>query len=427
MERHREEHEAKQSTAWGESPDEKQPDDGGSGEAPPGESPPGGGEPPSGGEPPAQPPAEPRRLYRSRDDRVIAGVCGGLGRYFGVDPLIFRIAALVLVFVGGSGLLLYLAAALLMPSQPATGAPAAAGALTATGPPPERQNRALVIVGVVLLVLVASPILFGFGIFAGAILFPIAFLALAGLAVWWLVSGEGPSGSGTETARRIGLGLGVLLVCLAIAIGGAWASAAGGDSLVAGLIIGAGALVLLGAFAGGRTRWLILPALSLAIPASFVQAAGIDMHGGVGERTYRPGSAADVRDHYELGMGQLVVDLRDASLPPGDHRVDIDVGVGEAVLVVPENVCVASRAKVGMGDVTVFGHDNGGIDVDWQEDAVALSSTPRVIVNADVGIGHFQVDHTRRSFHRDGGRFFDRDFRGDARADGNDACTRTTS
>ena len=53
------------------------------------------------------PAARPRRLERSRDDRVIAGVCGGLGESLGVDAVLIRIAALVLVFAGGAGLLLY--------------------------------------------------------------------------------------------------------------------------------------------------------------------------------------------------------------------------------------------------------------------------------------------------------------------------------
>jgi PspC domain len=41
---------------------------------------------------PDPPPREPKRLLRSSDDRVIAGVCAGLGRYFGIDPVIVRIA-----------------------------------------------------------------------------------------------------------------------------------------------------------------------------------------------------------------------------------------------------------------------------------------------------------------------------------------------
>ena len=65
--------------------------------------------------PPGAPPR--KRVERSRADRVIAGVCGGLGDYFDVDPVIFRIAFVVLAFVGGAGLLLYPAAWLLLPEE----------------------------------------------------------------------------------------------------------------------------------------------------------------------------------------------------------------------------------------------------------------------------------------------------------------------
>jgi phage shock protein C len=63
--------------------------------------------------PPA--PTRARRLERSREDRVIAGVCGGLGEYFGVDAVLIRIAALVLVFAGGAGILLYAIGWIAMP------------------------------------------------------------------------------------------------------------------------------------------------------------------------------------------------------------------------------------------------------------------------------------------------------------------------
>jgi len=56
-------------------------------------------------------------LRRSTEDKVVAGVCGGLGRYFGVDPIWFRIAFVVLTFGGGSGLLIYFLAWLLIPEQ----------------------------------------------------------------------------------------------------------------------------------------------------------------------------------------------------------------------------------------------------------------------------------------------------------------------
>lgn len=59
-----------------------------------------------------------KRLYRSRRERVIAGVCGGLADYFSLDPTLVRLIWIVLIFGGGSGLLLYLLAALIIPEEP---------------------------------------------------------------------------------------------------------------------------------------------------------------------------------------------------------------------------------------------------------------------------------------------------------------------
>ena len=64
-----------------------------------------------------QPSPRPRRLTRSTDDRALGGVAGGLGAYFDVDPVLFRIAAVALVVFGGAGLLLYVAAWVLIPND----------------------------------------------------------------------------------------------------------------------------------------------------------------------------------------------------------------------------------------------------------------------------------------------------------------------
>jgi len=58
-----------------------------------------------------------RRLYRNRDDRVIAGVCGGLGAYFGIDPTIVRVIAVLSIFVGGTGIIAYLIMAIIVPLE----------------------------------------------------------------------------------------------------------------------------------------------------------------------------------------------------------------------------------------------------------------------------------------------------------------------
>lgn len=59
-----------------------------------------------------------RRLYRSSSQKVVAGVCGGLGDYFAVDPVWFRIGFVVLAIGGGSGILIYLLMWLIVPPQP---------------------------------------------------------------------------------------------------------------------------------------------------------------------------------------------------------------------------------------------------------------------------------------------------------------------
>jgi phage shock protein PspC (stress-responsive transcriptional regulator) len=62
-----------------------------------------------------------RRLRLSAAERMIGGVCGGLGEYFELDPVLFRAAFLVLAFVGGLGILLYLVLWLLIPGPAAAG------------------------------------------------------------------------------------------------------------------------------------------------------------------------------------------------------------------------------------------------------------------------------------------------------------------
>ena len=57
------------------------------------------------------------RLYRSKKDSVIAGVCGGLGEYFGIDPVILRIVAVILVLACGIGLLAYIIAWIAIPQR----------------------------------------------------------------------------------------------------------------------------------------------------------------------------------------------------------------------------------------------------------------------------------------------------------------------
>jgi phage shock protein PspC (stress-responsive transcriptional regulator) len=326
--------------------------------------------------------AGPRRLYRSRSDRVIGGVCAGIARYFNIDPVIVRIAAVALVFVGGAGLVAYVAALLLIPNEGEDGAPVA-------GP-----RRWMVIGGAILLVCaIGAALPFHGGWWDSWSLLPLGLIALAGLLVWRLASGQRPQGDASAVLRAMGLGVALIAVCLGLAFGSAWAAAAGGNGVVAGIVIASGLALIAGAFMGQQARWMILPALAVALPAGVVSAADIDVKGGYGDKTYRPASVETVRDSYRLGAGKLVVDLRDAHLTPGDHHIKLRLGVGEAQLVVPRDVCVSTNSHVGVGGVEIFDYDTGGVDVDKQEERNAPEGTPRIIVDANVGVGAFAVHH----------------------------------
>ncbi|BFI96388.1 MULTISPECIES: PspC domain-containing protein [Rhodanobacter] len=59
-----------------------------------------------------------KRLYRSRQNRTLAGVCGGIAEYLGWDPTLVRVAWIILTLLGGSGILIYLIFWLVMPESP---------------------------------------------------------------------------------------------------------------------------------------------------------------------------------------------------------------------------------------------------------------------------------------------------------------------
>lgn len=59
-----------------------------------------------------------KRLYRSKDERKLFGVCGGIAQYFNIDPTIVRLAAVFASFASGIGVVAYIACALIIPEEP---------------------------------------------------------------------------------------------------------------------------------------------------------------------------------------------------------------------------------------------------------------------------------------------------------------------
>jgi phage shock protein C len=98
-----------------------------------------------------------KKLYRSRKNRMLGGVCGGIAEYFNIDPVIIRLITVALFFAGGSALLAYIIALIIIPSEPfetavkenKETAPASAAAQAQA---PQRSNDSVpLILGVLLI------------------------------------------------------------------------------------------------------------------------------------------------------------------------------------------------------------------------------------------------------------------------------------
>ena len=203
--------------------------------------------------------------------------------------------------------------------------------------------------------------------------------------------------------RRAGLAILLIVVAgvgfVAVGVG----AAVGGGAVIAGLVIAIGVALCVSAFVGGA-RWLVLPALVIAIPLGFVAAAGIDTDGGIGDRDYRPTSLAELRDGYKLGIGELRVDLRDVDLPAGRTPLELNMGIGSVRVLVPEDVCVASDVRVGAGYARVFDRDSAGLDVDWRQSPSEKEGAKRLVIDGNIGVGELQVVHNVTEFDNGGPR-----------------------
>jgi phage shock protein PspC (stress-responsive transcriptional regulator) len=332
------------------------------------------------------------RLVRTRRGRLIGGVCSGLADHFGVDPILFRIAFVGLAIFSGIGIVLYLAILLLVPEEGARRAPIYT-----------LCSSWRIVLGVVV-VLVAGGIAlhaagnaghrgvwgFGSGLVSLALLGAVA--ALVFLRLRRPAGEQGRASADRRLLRRLALATAVVAWALLLAAAGAWLAGIDGR-LAAWAVVAIGALLVLSAFTGGA-RWLVLPAVAFVLAVAVVAAAHVDLHGGMGERTYRPQGLSEVRDTYRLGAGRLEIDLRDIAFPPGETRLHVRLGVGELVVLVPRGVCVATSAQIGGGYVGALEQRSGGLDVDWAERPSPPPHTPLLVLDGNVGLGALLVaDH----------------------------------
>jgi phage shock protein PspC (stress-responsive transcriptional regulator) len=347
-----------------------------------------------------------KELHRSQDERVLAGVAGGLGQYFDISPTFFRIGFAILTLVGGAGILLYVAAWLVIPDEGESDS-IVSEALR------RHRDRPWLLVGVGL-VAIALVSLFAQADFWPNSGFAWTLLLLGALAIMFAqrrapdrTPPDDAATPAATTAATLGAtpaarprqpslllpGLGVLLAAAgALALLDAVGVDVRWDVALAVGAIGTGIAVVAGVALRRRTGGLVVVGLLLAALAVTLSAVDVRLEGPIGSRVYTPFETSDLKRDYDMSIGDLELDLSNAVLAAGDTEVDANVGIGELLVTVPDDVAVDVDASASAGEVTVFGRSESGVDADLSASIHAPNSDRTLLIDAHVGLGDVIVE-----------------------------------
>jgi phage shock protein PspC (stress-responsive transcriptional regulator) len=351
---------------------------------------------------------EERRLVRPAEDRVLAGVCAGLGRYFGVNPLVYRVTLAGLVLLGGIGLIVYAAAWLVIPDE-------RRGDSVVEQAVRDHRHQPWLAVGVGLVGIALLIGITGSDVISHPGNEWLAALLIGLAIVWWQLRDRTAEGSGTAAAvppaddgrltqavrpgqarRRFPVFLPTMGVVLAGAgiLGVLDAADLMNVNWTVALAVGValvGIAVAVGAFFGG-VGWLAVVGLVLAAILVGASTIHVPLDGPIGDRTEHPVSVRELQESYPVSIGQLNLDLRDLVLPQGTTEVSGSVGIGQLNVVVPYGVNVEIDAHVTGGEARALGEEANGHGVDRLfVDESAGPGAPKLLVEADVGFGELVV------------------------------------
>ncbi len=383
---------------------------------------------------------------------MIGGVAGGLAQSWSIDPILVRVAFVVLCAFGGAGVVAYLVAWLVLPPDD--------GTLPIARRHHHDRGRivgvALLAVGIITLINVMRPLRWWNGpdffwplalIFGGAAVLVLranetehpgdTVAAAGGTAPGSPTPGTAsPDATGYDTAAQPAITpaavpqtawsqprpwptasppwepaarprrrarrepsflapivFSALLLFVGLAILADLANAVHVDPAV----VSAVCLITIGValFAStwfGRAHGLIALGIVLTLIGAGFASIDVPVRGGIGNREYRPAIAGDVRTKYQFGIGSLTVNLRHATFAPGTtHDVRVQLGIGKEVVLVPANVELVLKGHSGAGVVELATARRSGTGVDDETTLPVPGDAPVLRIDARVGVGLVQV------------------------------------
>jgi phage shock protein PspC (stress-responsive transcriptional regulator) len=395
------------------------------------------------------------RLRRIVAHRKVAGVAGGIARHVDIDPLVVRVAFVVLSRFGRAGLIVYAACWILLPEDGQQSAP--------LGLDERSRSVALVLVAIlglallvgqwdwfwvpgplILVALVVWLVMSRRNEVAAAPLAPAPGVPHAGpdavtpeqrwatpvtpvapVAAEQPVAYAAPSYATTSSAptappppptyatnyvrpeprnpRKRGPKLFWFTMALAtLAVGvvgtvdvsGAPVPGSTYPAVVTGVI---GAMLLVGAFWGRAGGLILIGLLSATATGAAVAAEKVDTE----STTVTPTSASGVLPSYDFSAGQYILDLSELADPEqlDGRTITVTGDLGELVVVTPDDMDVTVDAKIdGPGGYTLFGQESGGIDTTYSRSFDGGADVPEVALDLKLDLGHIEV---RTEHHRE--------------------------
>ena len=361
-------------------------------------------------------------LRRSSDDRVISGVCGGLARTLGVDPIIIRVIVAILAILGGTGIAAYIIAWILIPDD--AGSSAFQRTREGNGRFTQFLLVAVLAIAGISLLDVAWPGRSGdsFGFFL--------FLLIAVVA--WQAFGSGSWGNSSvkkdaDGTTTITTGNGTKIVKLSEG-GGVEITKTREPKSVLGRIVWNGLAVAVGLMLmlnytdvtnlSGRTILavaMVIVALGLLLSAFIGRARGliavglllgllmlpgnINTNHGTGDRQWSPVTMAAAAEPFELGAGDATLDLTKVPVTLASGQtlaVTANVGLGKLTVLVPRTMNISVHSTAGLGSLQVFDPDAGvalkeGAKITLDQSFEDIPNTGTVYLDLSVGLGQIEV------------------------------------